>query len=228
MPAAPRLRGALRAAATDLYFNSWRLVPANLAWGLGLVAVVALAVFVWLPFVLLAPLVAIPGVGLYRMAALAVRDEPVRLSDFATGARRFAVPATAIGAAAAGTALVLVVNLVTGLRAGGLPGLALTALALDGLVALAMLLTVLWPLLVDPVRKDTPLRLLLGLAVRLVAARLRAMLALTATAALLLAISIVLLVTVVTVGGAYVALFTTRYVLPAADRLEGRATMPSY
>ena len=23
----------LRAALTDLYFNSWRLVPANLAWG---------------------------------------------------------------------------------------------------------------------------------------------------------------------------------------------------
>jgi hypothetical protein len=219
VPAAPRLGGALRAAAVDFYFNSWRLVPANLAWAAALLAVVALAALAWPPFALLLPLVAVPGAGLYRMAALAVRDEPMRLSDFVAGARRFAVPALAVGSAASGAGLVLTVNLVAGVRAGGPWGLGLAALALDGLVLLTMLLAALWPLLVDPMREGMSLRSLLGQALRLVAARFPAMLALTTTTAALLVISIILLVTVVTVGGAYLALFTTRYVLPAADRL---------
>ena len=225
MPAAPRLRGALRAAAVDFYFNSWRLVPANLAWAAVLVAVLILAVLAWLPFALLLPLVAVPGVGLSRMAALVVRDEPVRLTDFVTGARRFAAPALAIGATATGAGLVLGVNLAAGLRSGGLWGLALAALALDGLVVLALLSTALWPLVADPVREGASLPSLLMLAARLVAAKLTPMLVLTTVACLLLALSIVLLVTAVTVGGAYLVLFTARFTLPAADRLEGRATM---
>ena len=30
LPAAPTLRGALRESISDFYFNSWRLIPANL------------------------------------------------------------------------------------------------------------------------------------------------------------------------------------------------------
>ena len=69
-PAAPRLGGALRGAAIDFYFNSWRLVPANLAWSAGLVAILALAATVSLLALLLVPLLALPTVGIYRLAAL--------------------------------------------------------------------------------------------------------------------------------------------------------------
>src|SRR5665811_1261398 len=62
-PAAPRLGGALRGAAIDFYFNSWRLVPANLAWSAGLVAILALAATVSLLALLLVPLLALPTVG---------------------------------------------------------------------------------------------------------------------------------------------------------------------
>ena len=59
---APGLRAALRAAVTDFYFNSWRLVPANLLWGAIFVGLLVGSSFQ--PSIsLLAPVLAVPTVG---------------------------------------------------------------------------------------------------------------------------------------------------------------------
>jgi hypothetical protein len=44
--------------------------------------------------------------------------------------------------------------------------------------------------------------------------------------ALIAAVSIVAIAAIATVSAAYAALVTCRYVLPAADRLEGRRSVP--
>ena len=63
------LRTALRRSVTEFYFNSWRLAPANVLWGVMLV----LALFAGPATIvgaLLIVLLALPTVGIYRMAAL--------------------------------------------------------------------------------------------------------------------------------------------------------------
>ena len=61
---APRLGRALRSAATDFYFNSWRLVPANLVWTAILVGVLALAAGVSALALFLVPLRVLPTGGI--------------------------------------------------------------------------------------------------------------------------------------------------------------------
>ena len=58
----------MRAAAIDFYFNSWRLVPANLVWSVLLLAVL-FAALVWLPLLLLLVVLALPTAGMFRIAA---------------------------------------------------------------------------------------------------------------------------------------------------------------
>ena len=41
-PAPPSLWGSVRKGASDLYYNSWRVVPVNLVLGVGLVGVAML------------------------------------------------------------------------------------------------------------------------------------------------------------------------------------------
>ena len=81
LPAPPSLSGTLRASISDFYFNSWRLVPANLIWGLGL-AIVYLASFTfWPAAVVLAPLLCLPVVSMHRIGGRIVRGGDVSLSD---------------------------------------------------------------------------------------------------------------------------------------------------
>jgi hypothetical protein len=212
---------ALRQSITDFYFNSWRLAPANFAWGVGFVAML-LAGPLSVVGVLLVVLLAVPTAGLYRMAALLARDEPVALSDFVDGMRRYAWPALAVAAGAAILATVFATNVAVGLQAGGPIGWFVSAMALWGLVGLVMFLVAFWPILVDPEREGLGLRRRLALAGLVVIGRPGRLLALTVIQAVILLVSTVLLAAILLVSVAYVSLVAARYVLPLVDELEAR------
>ena len=215
------LAGALRQSLTDFYFNSWRLAPANLVWGVGFVAfLVAGPVTVTGVVILL--VLAVPLAGLHRMAALIARDEPAALSDFVGGMRRFAIPALATAAGATILAIVFTTNLFVGLEAGGPIGWFIGAMALWGNVALAMLLVTFWPVLTDPRRDGLGLRRRLVLAGLVVIGRPGRVAALTVVVTAILIVSTVLFAAILLVSVAYVSLVSARYVLPMLDALEAR------
>jgi hypothetical protein len=221
-PAAPRLGAALRGAAIDLYFNSWRLVPANLAWSVCLVVILALAASVSLLALLLLPLLALPTVGIYRMASLIVRSEPVALSDAFSAWPRFGGPALALATALLVAGSMFGFNVVTGLLRSDVAGWSLATLALWGLVVVAMTASVTWPILVDPRRETLGVRARVRLALLLVLAHPMRFAALSLVLGLIVVISTVGFAALLTVSVSYVALVAARYVLPAADRLEAR------
>lgn len=223
LPDPPRLSGALREAAVDFYFNSWRLVPANVVWG-ALLLLILFGSAIWLPIAALAPVLALPVAGMHAMAALITRGEPVSFHDFLAALRRWAASAFGLGIVATVLAVVFTANVFIGLDDGGVIGWTFSAFALYADIALAMFLVAAWPLLVDPRRQKVPLRRRLWLAALVGLAHPGRIFVLTATIVALLVVSTVLLAALLTVSVAYVSLVATRYVLPAADRLEGRRT----
>ena len=204
-----------------MYFNSLRFVPANLAWTIVVLAVLFAAIN-WPPAVLLGVLVAVPIVGMHRMAALLTRGEPTSISDFLDGMRRFGLAAAGITAGVAILGVVLVTNVVTGFGSSSPLGWFVGATALWGLVALAMAVVAIWPVLVDPRREDRPLRRRLQLAGLVVIGRPGRLFVLTLLIAAILVVSTALLGVIVLVGVAYASLLATRWVLPTADDLEAR------
>jgi hypothetical protein len=215
------LAAALRGALRDFFYNSWRLAPANLVWGIGFVAAL-LAGPVSLLSVVILVLLAVPLAGLYRMAALIARDEPASFADFLGGMRAYASAAIATAAGAATLAVVFTTNVVVGFEVGGPVGWIVSALALWGDVALVMLLIVLWPILVDPRHAGLGLRGRLALAGLVVIGRPGRALALTLVVSIILVVSAVLFAAILLVSVAYVALVSARYVLPLLDALETR------
>jgi hypothetical protein len=219
------LAGAVRLAATDLYFNSWRFVPANLVWG-AIAVTLIIAIAVLPPALLLAPLLALPTVGLFRMAALVVREEAVSFWDGLSAWRTYLVPSLALGAMIAGTGLVLGVNSVAGILSTSVLGWALATLAGWGLVTTWLFAWTVWPILVDPARADRPaVDRVRTAALLLLAAPLR-LLGLGILLLVLTIASTFLIVTVVTVSIGFGALIAARFVLPAADRLDARLGRP--
>jgi hypothetical protein len=65
----PRLGTVVRAAVSDYYFNSMRLVPANLVWGFALALIVLIGMVSPLLSLTLLPLLALPTAGVFRIAA---------------------------------------------------------------------------------------------------------------------------------------------------------------
>ncbi len=165
---------------------------------------------------------AVPTVGLYRMGALIARGEPAAFSDFVGGMRRFGPAALLVAVGAAILAFVFTTNVLVGLAAGNPLGWFISAMALWGDLGLVMLLTTLWPMLVDPHREHLGLRSRLTLAGLVVIGRPVRILALTFVVVAVLAISTVLFALLVMVSVAYIALVSSRYVLPLADDLEAR------
>jgi hypothetical protein len=212
---------AVRQAAVDFYFNSLRFVPANAAWAVLALVVLFLAV-AWPPAIVLGVLLAIPVVGLHRMAALLARGEATSLSDFVDGMRRFGVAATGIATGAAILAFILTTNMVVGFGSGEPIGWFLGATALYGDFALAMFLVAAWPILVDPKHESARLRRKLQLAGLVVIGRPGRLFLVTTIVVVVLVASIVILAGIVLVGVAYVSLLATRWVLPVADELEAR------
>jgi hypothetical protein len=223
--ARPSIPGALRASAVDFFYNSWRLVPANLVWGVAFV-VIALT-FVSAPplGLLLVPLLALPTVGLFRIAALIARGEAVSLSDAFAAWRRFGLPALATGVALTVALIVATWDLLAGITSGTVLGWALGTVAAWGLLVVLAVSVAFWPLLVDPAREERPLRERLRLAGLVVVAFPVRVLVLLAVLAVVLVASFVAFAALLTISVAYSALVACRWVLPAADRLEARLAM---
>lgn len=220
LPPAPRLRTAVRAAATDFYFNSWRLVPANLLWGATLVALMVAATLAPAALVL-SPLLALPTAWIFRMAALIGRDQPATFWD-GLAAWRSALPVLLLGIALAGCGAVFLSNIVIGIVSGTFLGWAIATMAFWGLVAEWLLAWTIWPLLFDPARADHPLRARLRLAALLVLAHPRRIGGLGLVLLAVFVISTIAFIALLTVSVAFSAIVAARYVLPAADRLEAR------
>ncbi len=215
------LRSAVRAAAIDFYYQSIRLVPANIAWGVGLIAVVIVGMAGGPVVTLVAcPFLAIPYVGIVRLATLTVRGHDVVLSDLWRAYRRFGLPALGIGAAVTIAYAVLASNAVVGASAGTFIGWLFATLAVSGMVALWVVGFPLWVLLVDPERSDRAVRDRLRLAVMLAVAAPGRLSALALLLTVILFVSTIAFAALLTISVAYSGLFAARYILPAADRLE--------
>ncbi|HUQ42827.1 MAG TPA: hypothetical protein VM451_00240 [Candidatus Limnocylindria bacterium] len=217
----PALGATLRLAASDVYFNSWRLAPANLVWGAVLIVALLAGPMSIIGLVALVAL-GLPTAGLHRMAALISRGQPAAFSDFVDGMRRGFGPALVVAGGGIALGLVLITNILVGFQSGSPVGWFVSAMALWGLVALGMALVAFWPLLGDPNREGLGLWRRLALAGIAVVGRPRRMAAITLAVTVILAISTVLFAALLVVSVAYVAVLTSRYVLPTVDELEGR------
>jgi hypothetical protein len=219
--ASPGLVASFRAAAFDFYYQSIRLIPANLLWGgaflLWLIVAVATGPLVTL---VAAPLVAVPYMAVIRLAALTVRGRDVVLSDVVEAVRRFGLAALVAGAIAVLGAVILASNAALGANLGGPVGWVLTTLAATGLLVLWVYGIAFWVLLVDPEREDRPALARARLAALLHVAAPGRLTWLAILLGLLLLVSTVAFVAVLTIAPAYAALVAARYVLPLADRLE--------
>ena len=221
VPAPPSLRGAIRAAATDFYFHSWRLLPANVLWAAVAIAIVAIAILLP-PLIVLAPLAALPVAGIFRIATRIVRGESVSFWDGIASWRSELLPSLALGAALLGATVVFGFNVISGILADSLPGWAFATLAFWGLVGTWLYAWIAWPILLDPARAAEPARERLRLAALLVLAHPVRVVGLGLVLAVLIVLSAVAVVALMTVSVAFAALVAARYVLPAADRLEAR------
>jgi hypothetical protein len=222
LPAAPSLRGALRASFTDFYFNSGRLVGANVLWGFGLILLYVVALAWPIGAIVLAPFLALPTVGIFRIAALIVRGQPVSFWDGLAAWRRFLGPTLAAGVAGVVAVIIFGSNVVTGLLSNEVVGWAFATFAAWALAVSWVVAFAFWPLLVDPGRAiEPPLRRsrLAGLLVLAHPARFGAF---GVVIAAILVASTIAFAALVTISVAYCALVACRYVLLAADQLDAR------
>ncbi len=221
VPAAPRLTGALRAAMSDFFFNSSRLVPVNVLWGIAVVFVVLVGMAWPLGALLLAPFLAFPTAVIFRVAARIVRlDGDVSIRDAITAGRADAGPTLALGVVYVFGTLILGSNLVVGLTQAEPAGLVLGTFAAWGLCVLWSGAGVAWPMLVDPRMAERPARERLRIAGLLFLAHPARIALLGAAIAAITVVSTVLTAAILTISVAFVALVSCRYVYPAAERLE--------
>lgn len=220
---------AVRLSLTDFYFASLRLVAVNLAWGAVAVAVVVLALGTPVAGLALLPLLAVPTAAVYRAAGRIVRAGSRSASgdDLAAHAlplldRRLAGRALGFGVVIVAAGALLVGNAVTGLGRADPPGWALATLAAWGLIGLAGIALVGWPVIVDPLRADRPVREDLAAIAAVLLLHPGRVLRLALVTAAILALSIALTAAVLTVGIAFAALVGCRTVYPLAEPAANR------
>jgi uncharacterized membrane protein YesL len=221
LPSAPRLGRVLKVAGEDLYYHGVRLVPANVVWGVGLLITASLVVrtVLGLAFVI----VMIPlTFALMGMAAILVRERSLVMGDFVRPIRTHFLQRFALGVAQVGLLVVAAGDLTIGLQLGGIFGAVLTMVALYTVIGVWIYAVVAWPLVMDPAREDESLRSRLRLALILALAHPVRIGALALVLAVLVSVATVLAAAIITFAAAYAALVAAHYVLPAADRLEGR------
>jgi uncharacterized membrane protein YesL len=219
--AAPSIGGAIRAAAEDGYYHSWRLVPANVVWSVVALSIAVLGLIAP-PAIILFPLLALPTAGIFRVTTRIVRGEAVSFWDAIDAWRTNALTTIGIGAGFVATTIVLGFNVVSGLASASPLGWGLATLAGWGLLAAWLLAWTAWPILVDPWRADRPIIARLRLAALLVLAHPIRIGLLGIVLGLFLAVSTLAVVALATVSVAFSALVASRFILPAADRLEAR------
>jgi len=208
----------------DLYYNSLRLVVANMLWGISLVVVAYLVSsrFVLAPLlVLMVPLT----MGLMGMATTLVRKRRLFWSDSIDAIRPGFWPLVAIGVAQLVLTAIAAADVVIGLQLSGVAGPVVVIGGAYTLAAIWLLAVTTWPLLLDPERADDGIRARLRLGFLLALAHPVRMGGAAALLAVFLVVSAVLAAALVTISGALAMLVAAHYVLPAADRLEGRETL---
>ena len=223
VPGPARVTDALIDAARDL-FDNWRLIAANLLWAFGLIALLA-ALSLWLPAAVLLGLLGLPAAGISYMAARIVRGQPTDLGHLVSGMRRHGGAGLLLGFGSIVAASVLAANALFGIELGDFTGWPFIGFAFYGALALPMFLLAAWPLVVDPLRADQPLRRRLRLGAMVAIAQPGRVLALSALVAIALFASSLVPPLLLTVTIAYLSLVAARFALPAADRLEDRATV---
>lgn len=215
----PTIRGAVRAALGDAYYHSWRLVPANALWSVVALGL-AVAIAITSAGLILAPLLALPTAGIFRLTARIARGEAASFGDALDAWRADVRRTLAVGGLMTVAVVVLGANVVIGLSSGSPLGWGLATLAGWGLVALVLLAWTIWPVLEDPRRAHQPVRDRLRLAALLTLAHPFRIAGLAVALAAFLLASAVAIVAIVTVSVSLGALVACRFVLPAADRLE--------
>lgn len=212
---------AARASAVDFYFHSVRLVGANLAWGVLLLALLAAASF-WHPMValVLTPVLAVPAAGIFRLGALLARGEHPDFSDATDAWREHWRRSLAVGAAISAAVVVLAVDLVAALGAGGPSGWAMATLAAWGLVGVGAFGLMAFAVLADPWRDGEGVAARLRLAALVLLAAPGRMAALLIFTTGILVISTLAFAALLSVSVAYLALVAGRAILPIADRLD--------
>jgi hypothetical protein len=220
-PKNPGVGASFRAAAVDFYYQSIRLVPANVAWGLTLLAWLAFGLGTG-PLIALvtAPLLAVPYVAIARLAALTARGRDVVLSDATDAVRRYGLVALAAGALATLAFAILASNVIVGANLEGPVGWVLSTLAAAGLIGLWVYSVPFWVLLVDPDRDDQPVRAKVRLAALLMVAAPGRLSWLAFLLFVVLVVSTIAIVALLTIAPAYGLLVAGRYALPLSDRLE--------
>jgi hypothetical protein len=223
VPPAPRLGSAIRAAVTDIYLNSWRFLAGNLIFGVGFLALLAGLTFGLAGWLLAIPLI-VPAAGCMRMATTLVRDGHTDFGEFLSVVRR---PWTALGLGGAqlGVTAVLVVDLALGLSWNHPAGVFLAVSAGYALLVGWALACLVWPLVLDPERENDPLRARVRLAATLLVAHPIRLGTIALLVGATLAAATVAIAALLTIALAFAFCVLARYVLPAADRLEGRATL---
>ena len=218
----PSLGGALRAAAYDFYDNSWRLVAANVIWGLGLILLYFILLVLPIAALALLPLLAFPTLTMFQIAALVTREQSASFWDGVGAWRRLAIPTLVCGVGSVFVAVVLLTNLIGGLSSGDMIGWGFASFATWGLLLGSLWLLCFWPLLADPDRAGIRGREAAGLASYMVLAHPVRIGVLAVVIAVFLVVSTIVFVALVTLSLGFVAILTCRYILPTADRLEAR------
>ncbi|HYI68042.1 MAG TPA: hypothetical protein VEW95_14065 [Candidatus Limnocylindrales bacterium] len=224
LPPAPRLGRVLRTAAEDLYYHGVRLVVANLVWGIGALLTayaVTRSVLGLLALAIMVPLT----VGLMGMATALVRERSVVLSDFARPIRGRFWKLVALAAAQLAVTIVVAFDLILGLQLGGILGVVMATVAFYSGLAIWVLAWTIWPLVTDPERQGESVRASVRLGALLVLAHPIRMGMMALVLAAITIASTVIAAAIITFAAAYVALVAAHFVLPSADRLEGRETL---
>jgi hypothetical protein len=201
-----------------------RLVPANVIWGiLALLTAALIQIVPLLGILSLLFLLPFPTAGVFRLAALIARGEPNHFSD-ALAWRSFGRRAVAAGLVVGGMTIVLGFNIVIGLNSSDPLSWAFATAAFWGLLVVWLVAAAVWPLLLDPQRENARMTELVRLALLVILVNPVRYLVLMFVLAIFLVISTILAAAIVTISIAYFALAMSFYVIPGADRIEGRRT----
>lgn len=198
-------------------------MAANLLWGAGFGVAAYAASRHPAGLVVLAALI-IPSIGLMSMATVLVREQRLFFSDFSDGIRHRFWAHVGLGVAQCLLVAVAAGDVLIGLQLPGLLGVVLVVGAGYLLLGVWLFAVIGWPLVLDPLRRDESLRASMRLAAVLMLAHPLRLGMLALLLLVVLVVSTVLIAALVTVSVALSALVAAHYVLPAADRLEGRAT----
>jgi hypothetical protein len=210
-------------ASTD---SPGQFLAGNLAW-LAVAALTVTAGASFRPAYVLTLLVVPVTCGLMRVAAHAARGDLPRVRHFVGGARHRIWAHLGIGAAQGVVLAIAVINIGVGMTGETLVFALVAVFATYVALATVVLAVALWPLLLDPERRDVALPTLFRLALAVITRRpLSLVVVALALVALLAAIAeIVVLGLLLPSFGLLVA---AHLVLPTADRLHvaGRPTTP--